>query len=115
MMAADLQCRGRAKLLALLERRRCQGEASNDNAAYDFKAPRSALSVQSRDRLLVAGDALQRRGARAVAELLSEVAEREGDASWLLERLAAYNRLPPYLYTSVGADCLPPPVIREVP
>ena len=77
-------------------------------------AANSALSIVDRDRLMAAGAALHRCGPRCAAELLVEVAEREGGVDWLLGRLDVYLRLPPDLYAAVGADRLPPAPLSEV-
>lgn len=54
-------------------------------------------------------------GARAVAELLLDLAQRTGSIAFLLDRLAAHHWLSPELVRAVGGDVMPRGMPRLVP
>jgi hypothetical protein len=59
-------------------------------------------------------ECVHRLGARVIAELLAEIAQRHGIADDIDLRLARYSTLNPEILAAVGADRFPPLPIRAV-
>jgi len=58
---------------------------------------------------------LHAQGPRVVAELLTELAERDDAVPHLLRRLDAYNALTPTMLRAAGGDRFAPRPLRQVP